>query len=84
MALTGQKYGSCSAKVRHFEERSMVVWGMEICGGVEIRSIVFGKMINRLYMNRSIVFEKSIIHFCENDYSFFWGKWGKYQYYCFG
>ena len=61
--VLGQNYGSFGAKVRHFWVQSVVVLATGIWWGVENRSIGFGKTINRLYMNRSIVFEKSIIHF---------------------
>ena len=56
MRFSHQKCHSFGAKLRHFWVQSVVVLATGIWWGVE---------------NRSIVFEKTIIHFWENDYSIF-------------
>ena len=62
-----QKNGTLRWKCGGFGDGNMA-------GCKKNRSIIFGKTIDRLYMERSIVFEKTNIHFWENDRSFFWEK----------
>ena len=57
-------------KCHSFVVKSTALWdvkcgdfGVEIWWVIENRSIIFGKTIDRLYMERSIVFEKTNIHF---------------------
>ena len=63
MGFTRRKCHSYGSKARHFWGENVVVLATELWWVIENRSIIFGKTIDRLYMERSIVFEKTNIHF---------------------
>ena len=58
--VTGQKYGTFKAKVRHFWQQSMVVLGITDRSFLGNRSIAQNRTDRSFLKNRSIIFSKTI------------------------